>query len=149
MSGLGDVTRLTIRQNSRTQFNLRAEGTSALTEAERDIALDPAEGEVDDRLARTLFGSRQLLRANATHSRPILGMSATLSGEIEHSEGRSLLGFPIMADGSPIVSDATEQSGMRLRDVPQVESVHRQLTGLIFGGTDGLDDDGTATPRGR
>ncbi len=55
----------------------------------------------------------------------------------------------LLGCGTLVVSDASEQSGMRLRDVPQVESVHRQLTDLIFGGADGRDDDGTTTPRGR
>ncbi len=55
----------------------------------------------------------------------------------------------LLGCGTLVVSDATEQSGMRLRDVPQVESVHRQLTDLIFGGADGRDDDDTTTPRGR
>jgi uncharacterized membrane protein YdbT with pleckstrin-like domain len=48
--------------------------------------------------------------------------------------------------GTLVVSDATEQSGMRLADVPRVEWVHRQLTDLVFGGADGADDDGTRTP---
>lgn len=55
----------------------------------------------------------------------------------------------LLGCGTLVVSDASEQSGMRLRDVPQVESVHRQLTDLIFGGADGRDDDGTTMPRGR
>ncbi len=55
----------------------------------------------------------------------------------------------VLGCGTLIVSDATEQSGMRLHDVPQVESVHRRLTDLIFGGTDGRDDDGTVEPGGR
>ncbi|CAN5820307.1 PH domain-containing protein [soil metagenome] len=55
----------------------------------------------------------------------------------------------LLGCGTLVVSDATEQSGMRLHDVPQVESVHRRLTDLIFGGSDGLDDDGSRTPGGR
>lgn len=118
LSGLGDVTRLMIGKNGRTQFNLRAEGTSALTEAERDIRFEPSEGQADDRSARTLIGSRRLLRANATHSRPVLGASASLNGEIEHNEGQSLLGLPAVPEGSlgiseldPRVRNTTSDSG--------------------------------------
>jgi uncharacterized membrane protein YdbT with pleckstrin-like domain len=45
--------------------------------------------------------------------------------------------------GTLVISDASEQSGMRLRDVPRIEWVHRQLTDLVFGTGDGADDDGT------
>jgi len=48
--------------------------------------------------------------------------------------------------GTLVISDASEQSGMRLRDVPRIEWVHRQLTDLVFGTEDGADDDGTRTP---
>lgn len=48
--------------------------------------------------------------------------------------------------GTLVISDASEQSGMRLRDVPRIEWVHRQLTDLVFGTEDGADDDGTDTP---
>lgn len=55
----------------------------------------------------------------------------------------------LLGCGTLVVSDATEQTGMRLHDVPRVESVHRRLTDLIFGGSDGLSDDGTGAPGGR
>ena len=98
---LADVTRLMIGGDSRTSINLRAETDSALTEAERDIDLEP--GEVDDRGVRTLIGSRRQLRANLTHNRQVFGdVSATLNGELEHSTGRSLLGFPL-ADCEPLI----------------------------------------------
>ncbi len=48
--------------------------------------------------------------------------------------------------GTLVVSDATEQTGMRLADVPRVEWVHRQLTDLVFGRQEGADDDGTREP---
>jgi len=48
--------------------------------------------------------------------------------------------------GTLVVSDATEQTGMRLSDVPRVEWVHRQLTDLVFGRHEGADDDGTREP---
>ncbi len=106
LGGLGDVTRLMIGRDSRTTVNLRAEGNGSLLESERDIRDDPENPGIDDGDARTLVGSRSMARANATHNRTILGnVSATINGEIEHSSGRSLLGFPTLDDELPIVGD--------------------------------------------
>src|SRR4029079_13220943 len=69
--GAGDLTRLIIQRDSRTQLNLHAEGNSMLTEAERDIAAEP--GSVDDRAFRSLVGSKREIRGSATFNRPILG----------------------------------------------------------------------------
>ena len=115
--GLGDVTRLMLGQDSRTSINLRAETNGALTEAERDIRIEP--DAIDQRSARTLIGSRDLLRGTATHNRQVLGdVSATLNAEIEHSEGESLLGLPTLADGSPLIG-----SDPRARDASS-DSAH-------------------------
>src|SRR5688572_20407012 len=106
LGGLGDITTLMIGRAGRTTLNLHAEGNSALTEAERDILLQPVPGrpDLDPREARTLVGSRRLLRETITHNRTILGnVSATINGELEHVEGRSLLGFPSFAGGAPLV----------------------------------------------
>ncbi|HEY0164553.1 MAG TPA: hypothetical protein VGB39_04180, partial [Sphingomicrobium sp.] len=101
LSGLGDVTRLMIGRDGRTTINVRAEGNDALSEADRDVDLEA--GATDERDARTLIGSRNLLRANATHNRTVFGdVSATINGEFEHSSGRSLLGFPALDEGLPI-----------------------------------------------
>ncbi len=101
LSGLGDVTRLMIGRDGRTTINVRAEGNDALSEADRDVDLEA--GATDERDARTLIGSRNLLRANATHNRTVLGdVSASINGEFEHSSGRSLLGFPTLDEGLPI-----------------------------------------------
>jgi hypothetical protein len=102
--GLADVTRLMLGGDKRTTINLHAEGNSALTEAERDIAFQPIAGEaaLDPRGARTLIGSKRDIRATITHNRPIGDISATLNGELEHSEGTSLLGFPFLADDQPV-----------------------------------------------
>jgi uncharacterized membrane protein YdbT with pleckstrin-like domain len=53
----------------------------------------------------------------------------------------------ILGCGTLVVSDASEQTGMRLNDVPRIEWVHRQLTDLVFGTNDGADDDGSRDPR--
>ena len=49
----------------------------------------------------------------------------------------------LLGCGTLKVSEASEQGGLQLHDVPQVESVHRLLTSLVFGRDDGRDDDGT------
>jgi uncharacterized membrane protein YgcG len=113
-SGLGDVTRLMIGRDSRTTVNLRAEGNGSLTEAERDIALqaDPGNPDLDPRSARTLIGSRRLARGTVTHNRQMFGdVSATVNGELEHSEGKSLLGYPSDGGLDPRVRDTAADSG--------------------------------------
>jgi hypothetical protein len=94
---LGDVTRLIIQKNGRTQFNLHAEGNSMLTEAERNIILtqpSPTGNEQDALLARSLLGTKRDIRGSAIVNRTILGnVGATLNAELEHNEGRSLIGL--------------------------------------------------------
>jgi hypothetical protein len=95
--GVGDVTRLMIDKAGRTTFNLHAEGNGMLTENERDILLSnaPSAGTTDQALAaRSLIGTKRDLRGSATVNRKILGdVSATFNGELEHQEGRSLIGL--------------------------------------------------------
>jgi hypothetical protein len=92
LGGRAELTQLQLGRNGRTTVNFRAEGNSALTEDERDIELEP--GGPDERAARTLIGSRKLLRAGTTINRTVLGdVSATANTEVEHSEGRSLFGL--------------------------------------------------------
>jgi hypothetical protein len=89
----GDVTRLMIQRNGRTQINLHAETNGMLTESERDIDLSES-ATTDDREFRSLVASRRQLRGNATFNRQVLGnVAATLNTELEHSEGRSLIGL--------------------------------------------------------
>jgi hypothetical protein len=109
VSGLGDATRLLIGEDSRTTVNLRAEGNTALTEAERDIELDPDSDEPDAREARTLIGSRRLLRGTATYNRQVGTVSVTGNAELEHSDGRSLLGLSEFAL-DPLVRNVTSDS---------------------------------------
>ena len=91
VGGEADATRLMISRDARTTFNLRAEGNTALTEDERDIDQDSTP---DDRSARTLTGSRKLLRGSTTVNRTIFtDVSATINAEAEHNEGRSLIGL--------------------------------------------------------
>jgi len=96
-SATGDLTRLMIQKNGRTQFNLHAEGNSMLTEAERNICLaEPCTAAGDEAAlrARSLVGTKRDVRGSAIVNRTILGnVSATLNAELEHNEGRSLIGL--------------------------------------------------------
>ena len=93
----GDLTRLMIQRNGRTQFNLHAEGNGMLTEDERDIRINtpPAGATVDQALAaRSLVGTRRDVRGSATFNRQVFGnVSGTLNTELEHIEGRGLIGL--------------------------------------------------------
>jgi len=52
----------------------------------------------------------------------------------------------ILGCGTLIVSDATENAGVVLPDVPNVEKVHLQISDLLFVNDDGKDDDGSRSP---
>ena len=96
-SGNADLTRLLIQRRGRTTLNLHAEGNSMLTEAERNILLDPAQtvGTTEQDLnARSLVGSKRDIRGSATINRnAFTSGSFTLNPELEHTEGRSLIGL--------------------------------------------------------
>jgi hypothetical protein len=99
-SETGDVTRLMIGRNGRTSVTLHAQGNGMLTEAQRDIALQPLPGTSDatdqqQQLdARSLIGSKRDVRAAAVVNRTILGdVAATVNTELEHNEGQSLFGI--------------------------------------------------------
>jgi iron complex outermembrane recepter protein len=107
LGGEAEATRLMISRDARTTFNVVAEGNSALTEDERDIDADSTP---DDRSARTLIGSRSLLRGSATVNRTILtDVSATLNVEAEQSRGRSLIGLSDFAL-DPLVRNSSSDS---------------------------------------
>jgi hypothetical protein len=96
-NGNADLTRLMIQRNGRTQFNLHAEGNSLLTENERNILLtqpSPTGNPSDALAARSLIGAKRDIRGSALFNRQIFGnVSATLNTELEHTEGRSLIGL--------------------------------------------------------
>jgi hypothetical protein len=52
----------------------------------------------------------------------------------------------ILGCGTLIISDATENAGVVLPDVPNVERVHLQISDLLFDNDDGADDDGSRVP---
>jgi iron complex outermembrane recepter protein len=97
-NGTADLTRFLVARNGRTTYNLHAEGNSMLTEDERNVCLTlscPTDAATRQELAaRSLVGTKRDVRASATWNRNILGnVSATLNTELEHNEGKSLIGL--------------------------------------------------------
>ena len=93
-----DLTRFIVEKNGRTTFNLHAEGNSLLRESERNVCLAQpctTDATTDQQLAaRSLLPSKRDIRASGTFNRNILGdVSATLNTEVEHVDGRALIGF--------------------------------------------------------
>jgi hypothetical protein len=96
LDGEADATRLMIGKNGRTNINLHAEGNNALTEDERDILIDqvpPGADEGDELAARSLIGAKRDLRGSVTVNRQLGTIGATGNVELEHQEGRSLIGL--------------------------------------------------------
>jgi hypothetical protein len=96
LDGEADVTRLMIGTSGRTSINLHAEGNNLLTENERDIQIDqlpPGASEADELAARSLLGAKSDLRGAVTVNRQLGTVGATGNVELEHQEGRSLIGL--------------------------------------------------------
>src|SRR5205085_3344227 len=73
-SGTADLTRFLVQRNGRTTLNLHAEGNGMLTEAERNIILDPPPtvGTAEQqRAARSLVASKRDVRGSATFNRQV------------------------------------------------------------------------------
>jgi hypothetical protein len=96
-AGDADLTRMMIQRNGRTQFNLHAEGNGMLTENERNIILSdlsPVSDPAAAAAARSLLGTKRDVRGSAAVNRQVFGdVSATFNVELEHNEGRSLIGL--------------------------------------------------------
>jgi hypothetical protein len=111
-NGTGDLTRFLVQKNGRTTINLHAEGNSMLTEAERDIDPEIPPGATAEQAlaARSLVGTKRDIRGSTTFNRQIFGnVSATLNTELEHNEGRSLIGLnPTLLE--PLDRDTTTDS---------------------------------------
>jgi hypothetical protein len=93
-----DLTQFSIEKNGRTTLNAHVEGNSLLTEAERNIIITdtpPGGSTVDDELAaRSLVPSRRDIRAGGVFNRTVFGdVSGTLNTEVEHTDGRALIGL--------------------------------------------------------
>jgi hypothetical protein len=100
-SGNADLTRFLVQRNGRTTFNMHAEGNGMLTEAERNVSLGPtapvggSAGTADQQLAaRSLIGTKRDIRASGTFNRQLsTKVTGTLNTEVEHNQGRSLIGL--------------------------------------------------------
>jgi hypothetical protein len=90
--GVADATRLMIGEKGRTSINLHVEGNSLLKESERDILLQPEEPE-GSQSARSLIATKRDVRGSATFNRQLGTVGATANAELEHNEGRSLIGL--------------------------------------------------------
>jgi membrane protein YdbS with pleckstrin-like domain len=53
----------------------------------------------------------------------------------------------LLGCGTLIISDATENAGLVLADIPHVEQVQLQISELLFTNDDGNDEDGSRVPR--
>jgi hypothetical protein len=95
--GVADATRLMIGNNGRTSINLHAEGNGMLTEDERDICLaEPCTEDAATRqaqAARSLLGSKHDIRGAVIINRQLGTVGATGNFELEHNDGRSLIGL--------------------------------------------------------
>ena len=97
-TGNADLTRFLVQRRGRTTLNLHASHNSLLTEAERidQLTGSPPPGAVVEPapFARSLVGRNTDVRGSATFNRTVFGnVSGTLNTELEHSEGRSLIGL--------------------------------------------------------
>ena len=132
VNGVVDVSRLQLGRDGRTQITLRAEGNDALGEADRDIdpqlmATRPVA--IDPREYRTLIGSQKLVRGNVTANRTVLGdVSATLTAEASHSEGRRLFGVPTGTLAVPATSPFASVGPSVLRGFPEQGALTRDTT---------------------
>ncbi|MGH6617432.1 TonB-dependent receptor [Sphingomonas sp.] len=122
----GEADLLSIRRGGRFNLHLKYQGNTALTEAERDIKVQPGaspaqgniinpDSQIDQRPYRSLLPSGSNFSANTVYARTIFGnVSATLNGELETSDSVSTNGLPGVSldlpagnPFSPFASDAT------------------------------------------
>jgi hypothetical protein len=93
-----DLTRFLVQRAGRTTLNLHASHNNLLTEADRidQLTRSPPPGSVIETApyARSLVGRNTDVRGSATINRTVFGnVAGTVNTELEHSEGRSLLGL--------------------------------------------------------
>lgn len=117
VSGQAEAGRLIIADGRRTSVSIRVDGSSPLSEKERDIVLQPVPSqpeEVDPRPYRTLVGSSSRYRLTGTHNRTILGdVSATVNAEAERTSSTSRFGVPsaTLDDGGTEIFRAFPEEG--------------------------------------
>jgi len=154
-SGNADLTRLMIHKNGRTQFNLHAEGNGMLTENERSIILSdlsPMSDPATAAAARSLIGTKRDVRGSATLNRLVFGdVSATLNAELEHNEGRSLLGLGdiLLAPLARNTKSDTAHAGIALNGTKAEWRWTLTGNGDLAHSVSGSDRDDTEFPRDR
>ena len=146
-TGEGEVSRLLIGTNGRTQVTLHAEDNTALRENQRDIAAQALATQptaIDPRDYRTLVGSQPLLRGTLTANRTVLGdVSATLNADASHTAGKSLFGVPVGTLEIPSTSPFAAEGSSVLLGFPSLGALARNTTtdnghlGLSLNGTRG------------
>lgn len=99
----GDLDVLHIQRDTRVNVHVKMQGSSALTEAERDITAPPstATPAVDQRPYRTLLPSTRTLSVNTIYARPIGTVSATINAEIGATSSNGTQGLPTVALAVP------------------------------------------------
>ncbi|HEY4071319.1 MAG TPA: TonB-dependent receptor [Sphingomicrobium sp.] len=96
--GNADLTQFRVERAGRTTLNAHVEGNGMLTEDERDIIFNetPPDGATtsDELAARSLLPTKRDLRAGGVFNRTVFGdASGTLNAEVEHTDGRALIGL--------------------------------------------------------
>src|SRR5690348_10668874 len=118
-AGNADLTQFRVEKNGRTTLNAHVEGNGMLTEAERNILFDPPATE-DELAARSLIGSKRDIRAGGVFNRTVFGdVSGTLNTEVEHTDGRSLIGLSdtLLTALARNTSSDTAHAGLSLNGV--------------------------------
>lgn len=109
----GELDLLTIRNGRRLNIHSRYTQSSALTEAERDIAAVPTEGATagyDQRPYRTLQPFSRSFGTNAVYARPIGDVSASFNGELAATQSVGQFGRPLDAAGQPLGDALTQRT---------------------------------------
>ena len=155
-AGSADLTRFMIEKNGRTTLNLHAEGNNLLTESERNILLSqapPAGATTNEELAaRSLIGSRRDIRASSTFNRQILGdVSATLNTELEHVEGKALIGLgnTLLEPLARNTSTDTAHAGLTLNGTKKTWRWTLTSDADLARNLTGTDTDAVGSPRDR
>ncbi|MEN3972660.1 TonB-dependent receptor plug domain-containing protein [Sphingomicrobium sp. XHP0235] len=132
-----EVDRLMLSPGKRTTFNFDYETDGAITEDERDVALQPIEaleGDIDPRPFRTLVGSSEQLQLGTVIKRPLGSATATINAEVQEQVGQSLNGpavarFDVPAD-SPF-ADGTAFEIIRDTDFGVLQRDRRTRSGAL------------------
>lgn len=129
-TGLAEASRLIIGTKGRTNLTVHAEGNTALTESERDIAAGTVTAQaIDPRSFRTLKGAQRLVRATGNFNRTVLGnASGTLTAEVSHSDGESLFGVPAGSLTVPTTSPFNAEGATVVRGFPGFGALTRNTS---------------------